>query len=192
MKVLKALTKEQASKQTKEIFDKIQQNVGRVPNLYAAMGNSANLLSGFLDFSETLSKGIFSKKEQEAIALAVSQSNGCAYCLSAHSELGKMAGFSEKEILELREGTSANKKLNALTNLALEMTENKGKASSEAISRFFSTGYDETAFAELIGLVSLRIITNYIFSNGDFEIDFPKAKYIEELVAAWDLINSVY
>lgn len=183
MKVLKALSNEQADIQTKEIFNNIKQKVGRVPNLYATMGNSSNLLSGFLQFSDTLGKGVFSKKEQEAIALAVSQSNGCAYCLSAHTALAKMAGFSEEETLELREGTSLNNKLNVLTNLALEITENKGKASSKTIQGFFDAGYTEAAFAELIGLISLRIITNYIFTNGDFEIDFPKAKYIEELAA---------
>ena len=184
MKVLKALSNEQADVQTKEIFNNIQQKIGRVPNLYAAIGNSPNLLSGFLQFGEALSKGVFSKKEQEAIALAVSQSNGCAYCISAHTTMGKMAGFSEEETLELREGTSKSKKLNALTNLALEITENKGQASSESIEHFFASGYNETAFAELIGLVSLRIFTNYIFTNGDFEIDFPKAQFIEELASA--------
>ncbi len=180
MKVLKAISSEHASVQTNEMFTAIKQNVGRVPNLYAAIGNSSNLLSGFLQFGEILSKGVFSKCEQEAIALAVSQSNGCSYCISAHTALAKMAGFTEEQTLELREGTSKNIKLNAITNLALEITENKGKASATAIENFFNAGYSEAAFAELIGLVSLRILTNYIYTNGDFEIDFPKAKFIEE------------
>lgn len=147
---------------------------------------SATLLLslGFLQYGETLSQGVFSKKEQEAIALAVSQSNGCAYCLSAHTTMGKFVGFSEEETLELREGTSKSKKLNALTNLAIEIVENKGQASSETVDRFFSAGYSEAAFAELIGLVSLRILTNYIYTNGAFEIDFPKAPYIEKLARA--------
>ncbi len=184
MKALKALSNEQVDVQTKEIFNNIKQKVGRVPNLYAAIGNSPNLLSGFLQFGEALSKGVFSKKEQEAIALAVSQVNGCAYCLSAHTAMAKIAGFSEEETLQLRDGTSINNKLNALTNLALEITKNKGKASPKTIEQFFAVGYNKTAFAELIGLVSLRIFTNYIFTNGDFEIDFPKAQFIEELTAA--------
>jgi hypothetical protein len=33
-------------------------------------------------------------------------------------------------------------------------------------------------------LVAIRSIINYIYSNGDFEIDFPKAATLEELVAA--------
>ncbi len=184
MKALKALSNEQASVQTKEIFSNIKQKVGRVPNLYAAIGNSSNLLAGFLQFSETLKKGVFSAKEREAIDLAISQVNNCAYCLSAHTALGKMAGFTEKETLQIRDGSIEDNKLNTLTNLAKEITENRGNATPETIERFFAVGYNATAFAELIGMVALRSIANYVFSNGDFEIDFPKAKYIEEVEAA--------
>ena len=98
MKALKALSSEQATVETAAIFDKIKQHIGRVPNLYAAIGNSSNLLEGFLHFGESLKKGVFSSKEQEAIALAVSQVNKCAYCLSAHTAMAKMHGFSEEEI----------------------------------------------------------------------------------------------
>ena len=148
------------------------------------MGNSSNLLGGFLAFEDTLKKGTFSAKENEAIALAVSQVNGCAYCLSAHTAIGKMNGFSEEETLALRDGTIADNKLNALVNLSREITENRGKTSKEAVENFSAAGYDLAAFAELIGMVAIRSITNYIFSNGDFEIDFPEAKSIDELIGA--------
>ena len=184
MKTLKALTREQADEKTNAIFNAIEQKAGRLPNLYAAMGNSPQLLSGFLAFSEILGKGSFSAKEQEAISLAVSQANGCGYCLSAHTALARMAGFTEAETFGLREGTILDDRLKPLTNLAIELTENRGKASDVAVKSFYAAGYNEAAFADLIGLVALRSITNYIFSQGDFEIDFPKAKNIEELAAA--------
>jgi len=34
-------------------------------------------------------------KASEQIALAVAQSNGCSYCLSAHTAIGEMHGFDE-------------------------------------------------------------------------------------------------
>ena len=129
MKTLKALTSDQVDESTQEVFAAIKQKVGMVPNLYAAMGNSPALLNGFLAFSESLSGGAFNAKESEAIALAVSEVNGCEYCLSAHSALGKMAGFSEKELIDIRKGVIEDEKLNALISLATEITENKGKAS---------------------------------------------------------------
>ena len=184
MKILKALTPDQVDESTQEVFAAIKQKVGMLPNLYAAMGNSPQLLEGFLTFEATLKSGSFSTKENEAIALAVSQANGCNYCLSAHSAMGKMAGFSESDVIDIRRGVVEDGKLNALISLALELTEKRGKASQEAIDNFLSAGYDHKAFAELIGMVAVRSITNSIFSNGEFEIDFPKAASLEELAAA--------
>ena len=131
-----------------------------------------------------MKSGAFSAKEYEAIALATSQANGCAYCLSAHTAIGKMNGFTEEETLELRNNTIADVKLNALVRLASEVVEFRGHPTENTIINFFEVGYSKAAFAELIGAVSLTTITNNIFHNGEFEIDFPKAKHIEELQEA--------
>ncbi len=152
-----------------------------VPNLYASMGVSDKLLGGFLSFQETIKSGEFSNKEYEAIALATSQANGCAYCLSAHTTLGKMNGFSEEETLDLRSNEIADTKLNALVTLTSQIVNQNGHPSEEAVQNFLEVGYNKAAFAELIGAVALTTITNYVFHNGGFEIDFPKAKNIEEL-----------
>lgn len=98
--------------------------------------------------------------------------------------MGKMNGYTENEIADIRKGTVADSRLNALTSLATELTEKRGNASPEAINTFLSAGYTRQSLAELIGMVAVRSITNYIFSNGDFEIDFPKAPALEELTSA--------
>lgn len=180
MKTLKSLKPEQVDNSTKEVFEAITQKVGMLPNLYAAMGNSSHLINGFLAFEATLKEGEFSLRENEAIALAVSQVNGCDYCLAAHSAIGKMVGFSDDQIMDIRKGESDDNKLKALTYLASEFAKNKGKASDDVIRNFFVAGYSQQAFAELIGMVAIRTITNTIYSNGDFEIDFPRAVEIEE------------
>ena len=90
MNTLKSLSTEEANKDSKAIFNTIKSNIGMLPKLYAAMGHSDKLLSGFLNFQETIKSGEFTNKEYEAIALATSEVNSCAYCLSAHTALGKM------------------------------------------------------------------------------------------------------
>lgn len=181
MKTLKPITLEEANTNSQGIFNNVKSKIGMLPNLYAAMGVSDKLLGGFLAFTETLKSGELTDKEYEAVALATSQVNGCAYCLSAHTAIGKMNGFTEEETLDLRDNSIADSKLNALVILANELAERKGKASDDAINNFFNAGYNKAAFTEVIGIVSLTIITNSVFLNGDFEIDFPKAQNIEEL-----------
>jgi uncharacterized peroxidase-related enzyme len=181
MKILKPLSLEEANTNSQAIFNNVKSKIGMLPNLYATMGTSDKLLGGFLAFTETLKNGELTGKEYEAVALATSQVNGCAYCLSAHTAIGKMNGFTEEETLELRDNSIADTKLNALVTLASELADRKGKASDDAINNFFEAGYNKAAFTEVIGIVSLTIITNTIFLNGGFEIDFPKAQNIEEL-----------
>ena len=184
MKTLKPVSFQEASENTQNIFNAVKSKIGMVPNLYATMGVSDKLLGGFLAFTETIKSGEFTNKEYEAIALATSQANGCAYCLSAHTALGKMNGFTEEETLELRTNTIADTKLNALVSLASEITALHGHPTQQTVQNFFNEGYNKAAFAELIGAVALTTITNYVFHNGGFEIDFPKAQNIEELQIA--------
>lgn len=160
MKTLKSLSLEEANTNSQEIFNTIKSKIGMVPNLYATMGVSDKLLGGFLSFTETLKSGEFSAKEYEAIALSTSQANGCAYCLSAHTALGKMNGFTEEETLELRTNTIADTKLNALVTLVSEFVNRKGHPTEGTIQNFFEAGYNKTAFAELIGIVALTTITS--------------------------------
>ena len=181
MKTLKPLTLEEANDNSQAIFNNVKSKIGMLPNLYATMGVSDKLLGGFLTFQETIKSGEFTAKEYEAIALATSQANGCAYCLSAHTTIGKMNGFTEEETLELRVNTIANTKLNALVTLAGQLVKLNGHPTSDALDNFFEAGYNKAAFAELIAAVALTTITNYIYHNGGFEIDFPKAQNIEEL-----------
>ncbi|EAQ99615.1 carboxymuconolactone decarboxylase family protein [Maribacter sp. HTCC2170] len=181
MNTLNPLKEEEANENSKAIFSNLKSKIGMVPNLYATMGVSDKLLGGYLTFVDTLKSGEFSNKEYEAIALATSQANNCAYCLSAHTAIGKMNGFSEEETLELRSNSIADNKLNVLVTLVSEFIESKGHPTENTTSRFFEVGYTKAAFAELIAAISMTTITNYVYHNGGFEIDFPKAQGIENL-----------
>jgi len=181
MKTLKPLSFEEANTDSQEIFNAVKGKIGMVPNLYATMGVSDKLLGGFLTFTETLKSGEFSSKEYEAIALATSQENGCAYCLSAHTAIGKLSGFTEQDTLDIRDSSIADTKLNALVTLAIELANLKGHPTDTTVDNFFEAGYNKAAFAEVIAIVALTTITNNVYHNGGFEIDFPKAQHLEQL-----------
>ena len=180
MNTLNALGFEEANENSKEIFTSLKNKIGMIPNLYATMGNSDKLLGGFLTFQDAIKRGEFTNKEYEAIALATSQANGCAYCLSAHTALGKMNGFTEEDTLAIRDLSIEDEKLRALLLLTNELVERRGHPRNETRENFFRVGYTKAAFAELIAAIALTTITNYVYHNGDFEIDFPKAQNIKE------------
>ncbi len=181
MKNFKAPTREEVSPASQQIFDNLEKQIGMVPNLFATIGYSSNALSSYLTFQGAQAQGTFNAKEREAVFLAVSEVNGCQYCLAAHTALGKMNGFSEEETIALRAGDIEDKKLNVIVNLAAEITKSHGRPSSERLNEFFDLGYDEAALIDLIALVADKTLANYVHNVTQVDIDFPKAQPIAEV-----------
>jgi uncharacterized peroxidase-related enzyme len=175
MKKITVPTRDQVSAGAQASFDLLKSRLGKVPNLYATMGYSEFALKAFLDLDDTLGKGVFTPKEREAVALIVSEINGCAYCLAGHTMAAIKRGFTKEETLAIRRGQTNDPKLNAIIQLAASMSENKGHADENTVDAFYAAGFNEGALMELVGLVTIRIFTNYVFALTEIPIDFPAA-----------------
>src|SRR6202045_3650272 len=89
----------------------VEKQLGVVPNLFRLVGTSPAALEGFLGLSGALAKGELSAATRGRIALAVAQNNGCDYCLSAHTYLGKnLVNLSDAERAANRNGASPDPK----------------------------------------------------------------------------------
>lgn len=170
-------TRDQVSPASQEAFDSLQKALGFVPNLYATIAYSDNGLPKYLAFQGA--KTSLSNKEKEALNLVVSEVNGCRYCQSAHTVLGKMNGFSDGDILDLRAGHSSNDKLNALVTLAKDVTENKGRVAPATLEAFYAAGYTNGNLVDVILQVSDKIAMNYLHNLTEIPIDFPVAPALE-------------
>ncbi|MEN8928256.1 MAG: carboxymuconolactone decarboxylase family protein [Flavobacteriales bacterium] len=178
MKNFNIPTKEEVSANNQAIFDNLNKGLGFVPNLYAAMAHSDSALESYLAFQG--SKTSLSNKEKEVVNLIVSQVNGCAYCLSAHTTLGKMNGFTEDETIELRTGSfDADEKLDALAKLTKEISETKGKANETVVNEFYEAGYNKGTLVDVIKLIGDKTVMNYLHNLTQIAIDFPIAKELE-------------
>ena len=176
-------TRDQLDAKGQTIYDNINKQLGTVPNLYATSGYSSDTLENYLGFSGKAGASSFSKKELEAIKLAVSEVNACQYCLAAHTALGKMAGFTESETLQIREGKSEDLRLRAITQLAADISRNRGKASQAAKANFFAQGFDNKALIDLVAAVTAITFTNYVHGTTEVPVDFPQAKALEKIAA---------
>ncbi|BDD06988.1 carboxymuconolactone decarboxylase family protein [Aureibacter tunicatorum] len=169
--------KNEVSEANQAIFENLESKLGFVPNLYAYYAKNETALGDYLSFQGR--KSTLRAKEKEVVNLVVSQFNGCQYCLSAHTAIGKMNGFTDEEILAIRKGEiSFDAKLSALAGLAQEIVANKGNASESSREAFFSAGYDESNLIDVIVLIGEKVISNYIHNFTKFPIDFPIAKEI--------------
>lgn len=170
--------REEVSENNQAIFDNLKNALGFVPNLYATYAHSNTALENYLNF--TNAKTSLSAKEKEVVNLAVSQVNECLYCLSAHTAIGKMNGFTDEQILELRAGgASFNTKLNALARFAKNVTENRGRTDDGVLNNFLNEGYTKGQVIDVISLVGDKTISNYINNTTQIAIDFPEAQPLE-------------
>jgi uncharacterized peroxidase-related enzyme len=181
MKTFTVPTREEVAPANQAIFDNLQKALGFVPNLYATIAHSDNGLSRFLAYQNA--KTSLNNKEKEAINLIVSQVNGCVYCQSAHLVLGKMNGFSDEQLLNIRKGKSSDAKLNALVQLAADIANNKGSASAEAVDAFFENGYTNENLVDLILQISDKTAMNFLHNLTQVPVDFPLAPALELEVA---------
>lgn len=166
-------TREQVSENNQAIFDNLHKALGFVPNLYATIAHSKNGLERFLAYQNA--KTSLSNKEKEAVNLIVSQVNGCVYCQSAHLVLGKMNGFSEEQLTDIRRGKATDAKLNALVQLAAEVTKTRGYANPGIVDAFFAQGYTNENLVDLILQVSDKTAMNYLHNLTQIPVDFPVA-----------------
>ncbi|WP_418513568.1 carboxymuconolactone decarboxylase family protein [Corallibacter sp.] len=163
------------SENNQAIFDNLNKGLGFVPNLYAYFAKNETALGDYLTLQNR--KSTLKTKEREVINLITSQINGCRYCQSAHTALGKMNGFTDDQIIELRKGSASfDTKLDALVKFTASIVENKGRATQESKEAFFDAGYTEANLIDVVMVAGDKIISNYIHNLADFKIDFPLAQ----------------
>lgn len=173
--------REEVTSKNQEIFDTLKKAVGFVPNLFATYAHSENALGNYLNLSNA--KTSLKTKEKEVVNLAVSQVNNCVYCLSAHTAIGKMNGFTDEQILELRAGNASfDNKLDALAKLAKNITENRGATDNQVLENFFEAGWTKENLIDTIVLVGDKTISNYINNTTEIPVDFPVAQPLEVAV----------
>jgi uncharacterized peroxidase-related enzyme len=164
----------EAPARAKELLDGVQQTLGVTPNMMKTMANSPAVLDGYLAFNNSLTRGALRAGFREQIALAVAQSNGCDYCLSAHTALGKAAGLSPEETSAARGASGLGGKTDAGLKFAQEIVAHRGRIPDESLAAVRQAGYSEAEISEIIGHVALNIFTNYFNLVAQTEVDFPK------------------
>jgi len=163
-----------APEASQPLLEGVNKMLGSVPNLFRLTANSPAALEGYLGLNGALAKGALDPQTRERIALAVAQLNGCDYCLSAHTYLGKnIAKLDDAEIAANRNGTSTDQKADAAVRFAVALVKNRGQVSEADVSAAKLAGYGEAELVEIVAHVALNTLTNYLNEAFDTPIDFP-------------------
>lgn len=166
--------REEVSPENQALFDNLKKMVGFTPNLYATFAHSPTALGTYLTLQSA--KSSLTPKEREVVNLVVSQVNQCQYCLSAHTAVGKMVGFTEPQILEIRHGRAAfDPRLDALARFVREVAEKRGQVAPATTEAFLAAGWTQGGLVDVLVVVGDKTIANYLHNVTKIPVDFPMA-----------------
>ncbi len=156
------------------LLEAVNKQLGLVPNMFRVIASSPAALEGYLGLSGALARGKIDAKTRERIALAVAEANGCDYCLSAHTYLGKnLAKLEDAEITANREGASSDPKASFAVRFAAQVVRARGHVTDADVQALKAAGYDDAQAIEIVFHVALNTLTNYVNEVAKTEVDFP-------------------
>jgi uncharacterized peroxidase-related enzyme len=152
----------------------VEQQLGSVPNMFRAIAASPQALEGYLGMSGALAKGRLPAATRERIALAIAEINGCDYCLSAHTYLGRnLAKLDDAEITANRSGASNDPKADAAVRFAATVARQRGRIAEADFAAVKLAGYSDGQVIEIVQHVALNLWTNLFNNTFQTAIDFP-------------------
>lgn len=166
----------EANEHAAELLNATKNKLGIVPNMTKSMANAPVVLEGYLGLSSALGSGALTPRLREQIALLSAETNGCSYCLAAHSAIGKSVGLSQDEILSGRQGAATDAREAAGLKFASAVLAERGGVSDADFDAVREAGYSDTEITEIIGNVVVNVFTTYFNRAAQPAIDFPEVE----------------
>jgi AhpD family alkylhydroperoxidase len=102
--LVKLVDESEAEGLVAEVYRDILESRGlaKVPNFWKALANQPEYLAAtWAKLKTVMGEGAIDRKTKEMIAVAVSATNNCDYCIQSHTDNLKQLGASDAEVVEL-------------------------------------------------------------------------------------------
>lgn len=163
---------EELSDETKAYFDKCKEKLGLIPNVLLAYAFDETKLQAFTDFYNDLMLGEsgLSKLEREMIAVAVSSTNHCYYCLTAHgAAVRSLSGdpiFGEQMVMNYR-AADLDPRQKAMLDFAVKLTQSPDRIEEEDRAVLRSAGFSERDIWDIAATASFFNMSNRMAAATD-------------------------
>ncbi|MGW9031584.1 carboxymuconolactone decarboxylase family protein [Streptomyces sp. NPDC055722] len=155
------------------ILDNVGAQLGFVPNMFKVIASNPAVLEGVTTLQGTLSR-VLDAKTRHSIALAVSQANGCNYCLAIHTYVATEFGGMSGDDIELgRVGSSVDPKRAAAARFAQRVVESRGQVSDAELAGVRGAGYTDPQILAIVAVAVQFLLTNFINNVIRADIDIP-------------------
>lgn len=168
-----------ADETAKPILTQLKGKFGMLPNFFGVLGMDGVSLDAFLALQAKMGKSKFSKREQELLALAVANYNGCHYCVSAHTFTALKTGLTAEECVLAQQGQAEDPREQTIINLALAIVANKGQVDEMLVSTAKDAGFTDADIIEITLLTAINTFTNWLNNVVNPPIDFPEVDLVQ-------------
>ncbi|MEK6420276.1 MAG: carboxymuconolactone decarboxylase family protein [Burkholderia gladioli] len=147
---------------------------GTIPAIAGAMAGSPVLLNGFVGLFASVHAGSFSEAEIQTLLLTNAVTNRCEWAVAFHSALALQQGVPPAEVDAIRAGGApAEGRRHALSTLARQLIEARGRIGEAELQRFLDAGFTPGQVLETIAVVAASTVTNYTGSVAQPPLDAP-------------------
>lgn len=162
-----------------DILGAVEKKFGFVPNLIHEFVKNPVVAKAYLSGMDALSGGLLSPQEQQVACLVVSTENGCKYCVAAHSAIAEMSGLSKEQIQAVRSHCeTGTARLDIVADSTRLIVENRGWLNEDEKAHLLSGGITIPEIYEIVALIGLKTISNYVNHIAHTPIDEPFQKYV--------------
>ncbi len=155
------------------IFKAVEEKFGFLPNIIEELGKSPAALQVYLKGQDIMGEAAtLTHQEQQIVCLAVSTENKCKYCQAAHRAAGIAMGTSSEDVTAIQSGgTPRNSRLSGLVMVTRRIMEKKGWLNERDLNELEGSGIDRQQVYEIVALIGLKTITNYVNHLSHIKID---------------------
>ncbi len=156
-------TKETAPEASRTTLEATAKKYGFLPNLFGVLSESPTAVQAYAAINKALEQSVLTPVEQQVVTLTVSATNGCAYCMGAHSAVAQMVRMPEDVLAALREQRPlSDHKLNALRALVLSVLHHRGWVPEADLEHAVVAGYTQRHLLDVLTIVALKTLSNYV------------------------------
>jgi len=169
-----ATTTANATDHEQQVHEKAEQALGFVPNFMKELaGANPAAADTYLTGNGIIEEGgVLSPAEQQTVILAASSYNDCHYCTKAHAAAGQQAGLDPETIATINEGgLPSDDRLKSLVRATRRILGKRGWLSDADEAEFADLGLERPELYEIITLIGLKTISNYVNHIAGTEVD---------------------
>ncbi|PKY69763.1 alkylhydroperoxidase [Brevibacterium ravenspurgense] len=159
MRRLAPLAPSSAVGASRDLLGELVERHGTVGDMVSTMAHSPAVLGGYLQLSKAMRRAKLDRKISELVSIAVQSQQGCGMCLGSHIEAARSLGLSEDAIAAARAGTSDVPAIAAMIQLGLQVYREPTSITDAQIDELRAHGYSNREIADVVGVVSLNILT---------------------------------